>query len=154
MVMRRLPDWLLAVVVLMVLVPGSRAVHAQQAHDLGDYLVHYSAINTSQLLPAVASAFGIQRSDSRALLNLAVMRRNDQGMDQAVRASIRVQAVNLAGQRREIETRAVTEQDAIYYIGSFRIHNEERITFRISVLPEGLDGPPREFTFQQQFFVY
>lgn len=132
----------------------SSAIMAQQAEDLGSHWVHYSAINTSQLSPQVASAFGIQRSASRALLNLAVLRKGGDALDQPVRARISVQAVNIAGQRREVELREVTEQDAIYYIGSFRIHNEERVTFRVSVLPEDLSGPAREFSFQQQFFVY
>ncbi len=127
---------------------------AQQAEDLGTHRVHYSAINTSQLTPQVASAFGIQRSASRALLNLAVLRKTDDGLDRPVRAQIRVQAVNMAGQRRDLELRERVEQDAIYYLATFRIHNEERISFRVSVLPEDLEGSPREFSFQQQFFVY
>ena len=138
----------------LVMLVAATAVEAQQAEDLGTHWVHYSVINTSQLSPEVASAIGVQRSASRALLNLAVLRKSDQGMDQAVRAQIQVQAVNLAGQRRDIELREVVEQDAVYYLGSFRIHNEERIRFRVSVLPEDLDGPAREFSFQQQFFVY
>lgn len=142
----------LAIALCLTLAAGD--ARSQQAEDLGSHLVHYSAINTSQLTPQVASAFGIQRSASRALLNLAVLGKNDEGMDRPVRARIQVQAVNLAGQRREVELREVTEQDAIYYIGSFRIHNEERITFRISVQPEDYPGPAREFSFQQQFFVY
>ena len=75
-------------------------------------------------------------------------------MDEPARARIKVEAVNIAGQRREVEMREVTEQAAIYYIGSFRIHNEERITFRIEVAPEGTGEPARSFRFQQQFFVY
>lgn len=144
---------LLVLLGLLLLVASARA-EAQQAEDLGTHWVHYSVINTSQLAPEVASAIGVQRSASRALLNLAVLRKNDDGMDHAVRAQIRVQAVNLAGQRRDIELREVVEQDAVYYLGSFRIHNEERIRFRVSVLPEDLDGPARDFSFQQQFFVY
>lgn len=127
---------------------------AQQAHDLGTHWVHYSAINTSQLAPETAAAFGLQRSASRTLLNLAVLRKGEDGLDRPVRASIEGEAVNLAGQRRRLQLREVVEQDAIYYIASFPIHNEERITFRLRVLPEDLDGPPREFSFQQQFFVY
>lgn len=146
---RLIPGWLF---VLLLLWAG--AGQAQQAEDIGSYLVHYSAINTSQLTPEVATAIGVQRSASRALLNLAVLRKVEQGMDQPVRARIRVEAVNIAGQRREVELREVTEQDAIYYLGSFRIHNEERITFRVSVRPEDSQGPAREFSFQQQFFVY
>lgn len=131
-----------------------RTLLAQQAHDLGSHWVHYSAINTSQLPPEVAARFGIQRSASRTLLNLAVLRKSEEGLDRAVRAQIEVQAVNLAGQRRSLELQEVVEQDAIYYIASFPIHNEERLTFRVRVLPEDLAGVPREFSFQQQFFVY
>ncbi len=127
---------------------------AEQAEEFGAYKVHYSAINTSQLSPQVARAFGIQRSTSRALLNLAVLRRQEGALDQPARASIQVEAVNIAGQRRPIELREVQEQDAIYYIGSFRIANEERIRFAVTLRPEGESGPPHEFQFQQQFFVY
>lgn len=146
------PGLMLLGALLTAFSPAS--IRAQQAEDLGTHWIHYSAINTSQLTPQVASAIGVQRSASRALLNIAVLRKNEDGLDQPVRAQIRVQAVNLAGQRREVELRELVEQDAVYYLGSFRIHNEERITFRVSVLPEDLAGPPREFSFQQQFFVY
>ena len=139
--------------VLVMLLASSGAL-AQQAEDLGTHWVHYSAVNTSQLSPEVASAIGVQRSASRALLNLAVLRKGDDALDEAVKADIRVRAVNLAGQRREVALQEVVEQDAIYYLGSFRIHNEERITFRVTVKPEDLDGPAYEFSFQQQFFVY
>lgn len=127
---------------------------AQQAENLGSHWVHYSIINTSQLSPEVANAIGVQRSASRALLNLAVLRKSEDGMDIPVRAQVQVSMVNLAGQRRELELREVIEQDAVYYLASFRIHNEERATFRVRVLPEDLSGSPREFTFQQQFFIF
>lgn len=127
---------------------------AQQAEDFGDFEVHYSAINTSQLSPQVARAFGIQRSTSQALLNLAVLRDRSGPMGEPSRAAVEVNVVNIAGQRRAIEMREVTEQDAIYYIGTFRIHNEERITFSVEVAPIGESGPPLSFRFQQQFFVY
>lgn len=129
-------------------------VLAQQAEDLGDYRVHYSAINTSQLTPEVARAFGLQRSASRALLNLAVLRKREGEMDVPMRARIRVRAVNIAGQQRDIELEEVTEQEAIYYIGTFRIHNEERIRFEVDVEPIDPPGRPRSFSFQQQFFVH
>lgn len=142
-----------ALVVLAGLI-GPALSWAQQAEDLGTHWVHYSIINTSQLAPEVAKAIGVQRSASRALLNLAVLRKGENGLDQPVRAQIRVHMVNLAGQRRELELREVIEQDAVYYLASFRIHNEERATFRVSVLPQDLSGAPREFTFQHQFFVF
>jgi hypothetical protein len=48
---------------------------AQQAEDLGDYLVHYNTMNTTLLSPEVARAYNIQRSGTRGLLNIAVLKR-------------------------------------------------------------------------------
>ncbi len=144
----------LAGVVLLLLIGLPLVAGAQQAEDFGAYQVHYSAINTSQLTPEVARAIGVQRSSSRALLNLAVMRKHDDRLDEPLRARIRVEATNIAGQRRDVELTEVREQEAIYYLGSFRFHNEERLTFQVEVEP--LDGPGgvRRFRFQQQFFVH
>ena len=128
---------------------------AQQAEDIGDYRVHYNAINTNAIPPEVASAYGIQRSGSRAMLNIAVLRKaeSEDSMDTTARATVSARAVNLTGQVREIELREIEDDDAIYYIGTFRISNEETLTFEISVRPEGSEQPPARFSFQQQFFV-
>lgn len=125
---------------------------AQQAETFGPFEVHYSAINTSQLSPTVARAYDIQRSGNRAMLNIAVLRSGDPE-DEPVSATVTAQTVNLTGQRRNIEMREIRDQGAIYSIGTFRISNEEIITFRVSVQPEG-HAAPYEFTFQQKFYVY
>ena len=71
----------------------------------------------------------------------------------APRGRVVASATNLTGQRREIELREINDQGAIYYIGTFRIHNEETLNFAIEVSPEGHSGAPYEFAFRQQFFV-
>ncbi|WP_376694795.1 DUF4426 domain-containing protein [Wenzhouxiangella sp. EGI_FJ10305] len=128
---------------------------AQQAEDIGNYRVHYNALNTNALPPEVAGAYGIQRSGSRAMLNIAVLRKaeNADSMDTPTHARISARATNLTGQGREIELQEVEDDDAVYYIGTFRIHDEESLTFTISVQPEGSNRPPQEFSFQQQFFT-
>lgn len=128
---------------------------AQQAEDIGQHLVHYNALNTNALPPEVASAYGIQRSGSRAMLNIAVLRKADtaDSMDTPVKANVRARAVNLTGQARDIELREIEDDDAIYYIGTFRIHDEETLTFTITVRPEGSQQPPQVFNFQQQFYT-
>jgi len=130
----------------------SAPLAAQQAETFGAYEAHYSAINTSQLSPTVARAYGIQRSKNRSMLNIAVLRSGDPE-DEPVSATVAAETVNLTGQRRTIELREIRDQGAIYYVGTFRITNEERVTFRIGVQPEGR-STPYEFTFQQQFFVF
>jgi hypothetical protein len=141
-----------AIACLLVALLFSAPLAAQQAETFGPYEAHYSAINTSQLSPQVAQAYGIQRSSNQAMLNIAVLR-SGEPEDEPVGATVTAEAVNLTGQRRVIEMREIRDQGAIYSIGTFRITNEERVTFRISVQPEGR-ATPYEFTFQQQFYVF
>jgi hypothetical protein len=128
---------------------------AQQFEDIGDYRVHYSAMNTRMLPAEVARAYGIQRSGARAMINISVLRKaeSDEAMDSPVPAEVNASAVNLTGQSRQIDLEEIEEEDAVYYIGTFRIANQETLTFTIEVRPEGSDGPPETFTFQQKFYV-
>ncbi|HEX6930216.1 MAG TPA: DUF4426 domain-containing protein, partial [Gammaproteobacteria bacterium] len=43
-------------------------VLAGGTEDVGDYLIHFNALPTDQLAPAVASAYDVVRSRNRALL--------------------------------------------------------------------------------------
>ncbi|HSH27902.1 MAG TPA: DUF4426 domain-containing protein [Wenzhouxiangella sp.] len=128
---------------------------SQQFEDIGDYRVHYSAMNTRMLPAEVASAYGITRSGNRAMINITVLSKADSHgqMDAPVSASVEASAVNLTGQRREISLREIREEDAIYYIGTFRIANEETLTFDVSVRPEDSEQRPARFSFQQTFYV-
>lgn len=129
--------------------------NAQQAERIGDYIVHYNTINTNLLPPDVARAYGIQRAASRALLNVAVLRASDEEstMDTPSMAEVTASAINLSRQRRAIPMQEVADQDAIYYIGTFRIHDEEMLDFTIRVKPIDSDTEAREIRFRQQFFV-
>jgi len=121
---------------------------AQQAQVFGEYTVHYNALNTSQLTPQVAQTYGIQRSSSRAMLNITVLHN-----DQPVNAAVTAGGKNLTGQLREIDMRRVEEGgDAIYYIGEFRVNNLETFDFTVNVSPEG-SGENFEVRFRQQFYT-
>lgn len=152
---RTLAGFLVAVLTASVLLVLPASAPAQQAEDIGNHRVHYNALNTSALPPEVASAYGIQRSGSRAMLNIAVLRKAESAdsMDTPSRAQVSARAVNLTGQSRDIELQEIEDDDAIYYIGTFRIHNEETLTFTITVQPEGSEQAPQTFTFQQQFYT-
>jgi hypothetical protein len=138
--------------ILVIATQLSADALSQQAEQFGSYSIHYNTLNTNLLDPATASAYDIQRSGTRALLNIAVLR-NDEDGDVAVTARVSATAVNLVGQRREIDMREIRDQDAIYYIGTFRFRQEETLNFRINVSPEGHTGAPHEFTFRQQFYT-
>ena len=129
------------------------AVSAEQYVAMDDYRVHYSAISTDQLPPAVARAYGITRSQSRAMLNVTVLRMaGDSEVGQPINGKISASATNLTGQRRDIDMRRVEDSGAIYYLGFVRVTDAETLDFVLEVLPEGANAP-LEVAFRQQFFI-
>ena len=138
-----------AVAALMLLL-ASGIVPAQQAERFGPYEVHYNTLNTNMLTPEIAKVYGIQRAGTRALLNVTVIHRDG---NRPVPADVSASATNLTGQQRNIELRQVRDQDAVYQLGTFRVHNEEMLTFLVEVQPEGRVGPPFTFSFRKQLFT-
>ncbi|HSN70351.1 MAG TPA: DUF4426 domain-containing protein [Steroidobacteraceae bacterium] len=108
--------------------------------DFGDYEVHFNAVRTDQLTPDVARAYGIQRSQNRVLLNVAMLRKvADAAPREPVSGDVSVDAYNLSGQLKNLEMREVTEGEAIYHIGEVTISGTEILVFDIDVTP--LDRP-------------
>ena len=133
------------------------ALHAEQSSSFGDYVVHYNALTTDQILPSIARPYGILRSKNRALLNIAVQEKVMGNPVSPVEADIKVTATNLSAQLKTVEMRKITSSGsddsmAIYYIGELPVANEETIKFNISVSPAG-SSQTHEFSFDQQFFT-
>ena len=122
------------------------------AEIFGDHVVHFSTQPTTMLTPEVARAYGITRSENRAMLNVAVLRRGEAASGTPVSATVTVQASNLLGQDKNIALREARDGEAIYYIGEFTVSNEEVVNFNIAVQPEGADQA-HELSFKQQFFT-
>ncbi len=126
---------------------------AQQSQDFGEYVVHYNALNTNLIPPQVAQGYGIQRSSSRALLNVTVLKKVMDTPGTPVGAEVSANATNLTGQRRDIVIREVKDSEgAIYYIGEFPVHNMETYRFILEVSIAG-EAEPLVVKFKQQFFT-
>jgi hypothetical protein len=143
----RLATWMTA---LVLFASAGMPAQGQQAETFGDYEVHYNTLNSNMLTPEIASAYGIQRSGSRAILNITVLNRETRT---AVEAAIDVTATNLTGQRRDIELQQINDQGAIYYLGQFRIHDEETLLFDVRVRPAGSEDDPYRLTFRQRLYT-
>lgn len=142
---------LIKVVVIALCI--AQAANAEQAERFGSYIAHYNTFNTNSLTPAVAKAYGITRSANLALINIAVLRVNPDGLDEPVTANVSVRATNLVGQKKTIELIEIQDQGAIYYIGTFGIRNEERINFEVRVQPTDGSAIVHTFRFNQTFYV-
>jgi len=146
--MKRLINILVLLASLTALPAG-----AQRAMEFDQYMIHYNALSSSFLEPAIAKAYGIRRSDSRALINIAIMINEDDETTRAVKALVTASGRNLTGQTRNVEMREIDEGDeAIYYIGELTVRNRETFDFTVLVTPEG-KSTPYTLKFRQQFFT-
>jgi len=145
------------IVLFCSLLSYSGLVFAEQSSSFDDYVVHYNALTTDQILPAVARPYGILRSKNRALVNISVQKKVMGTPVHAVEAKITVIATNLNAQLKTVEMRQVSsggdgDSKAIYYIGELPIDHKESLKFDVSITPSGTDLT-HQFDFQQQFFT-
>jgi len=122
---------------------------AESSQNVGNYIVHYNAISTESLPPAVARAYGITRSKNRGLLNISVLKKGAEF--EGVEADIHVSATNLTGQLRDIPLRKIQEQKAVYYISEFSVADRETLDFSIKVTTA--DNKTGNMKLRQQFFA-
>ena len=146
------PGFRLSICLAMAVCLLAGGAAAQQAEEFDDYVVHYNALMTDMIPPQSAQAYGIERSASRALINITVLRKLLDNPGQSVEASIELEARNLTGQHRKIELQEVNDQGAIYYLGTLRVRNRETFDFTAQITPEGAEEP-LELKFRQEFFT-
>ena len=138
--------------VAAVLLAAAQCAVAENSTAVGGYVIHHNALTTDNLSPQVASAYGIQRSKERAMLNVSVIRGARGEIGQPVEAKVKATARNLIGQERDIALHEVREGNAIYYIGDFPVANREKLDFFLQVTPKG-EHTPLKAQLQQEFFT-
>lgn len=135
----------------------SSAAPAQESgatfQESGNYEVHYNALRTDMLMPEIARSYGIQRSSSRVMLNVTILRKEaDHAPRKPVDGTVQVDAYNLNGQLKNIEIRRLSEGDAIYYVGEVSISGQEILVFDITVTPTG-ETAPIKVKFKREFYA-
>ncbi len=145
---------LFAAVLTLGLLAVSTNSPAQQLLDLGDYVVHYNALNTGLLPAQMTQVYGIQRSPNRAMLVITPLKKEqNNGPGIPVHAEVTASAVNLTGQRRNIDMREISDlSGAVYYIGVLTVYNLESFKFTVNLKIEGLEQPA-VVKFTQQFYT-
>ncbi|MHB0974382.1 MAG: DUF4426 domain-containing protein [Thiobacillus sp.] len=124
--------------------------HAEIMQRFGQFEIHYNAMTTDELLPEVARAYKIERSKTRGLLTMSVLKKNKVGVPSPVPARISVYATNLTLQLASVPMREIKEGTAIYYLGEFRVAPPDTLKFTATVEVPG--ELKQEMTFDQKFF--
>ena len=125
---------------------------AENSKDFGQYVIHFNALATDLLPPKVAREYHITRSRNRGMVNITVLKKVLGSPGQPVHARVEARAENLVGQARDIQLREVLEGNAIYYIGEFRVANEETMKFTVRAQPQG-EQQFLEVHFSQDFYT-
>lgn len=124
----------------------------QNFTDFGDFVLHYNAVTTDSLTAEVAQTFGIDRSKSRAMLNVTMIRKVAGTPGESVRGTVAARVSNLTGQLKKFTVREISTGGATYYIGELPVADGEVLNFEISAQPQDEDEP-FEVVFQQQFYT-
>jgi hypothetical protein len=124
--------------------------HAEISQKFGPLEIHYNALTTDELSPEVARTYKIERSKTRGLVTMAVLKQNKVGAPLPVPAKLTVYVTNLTQQLAKVEMREIKEGTAIYYLGEFRVAPPDTLKFTATVEVAG--EPPHEMVFNQQFY--
>jgi len=124
--------------------------HAEISQTFGPITVHYNAITTDELLPEVARSYKIERSKTRGLVTMAILKQNKMGVAVPVPAKITLYFTNLTQQLANVDMREIKEGTAIYYLGEFRVAAPDTLTFHATIDVEGENS--HQMVFTQQFF--
>lgn len=138
-------------VVLSLLAAGIGLANAEQAQRFGDIEIHYNAMSTAELRPEVAKTYNIDRSSTKGLLTVSVLKKNAMDVANPIPARLSVNAVNLNAQLSNITMREIKEGAAVYYIGEFRVQPSETLKFEITAVPDG-EKTKRVAKFQKTFY--
>jgi hypothetical protein len=138
--------------ILLVLILIVAPAWAENSTSIPGYTIHHNAIPSASLDPAIAKQYGIQRSQYRGMLNVSIIKDVPGTSGKPVEGVVLAKATNIRGQLISIPMRRVEEGDAIYYIGEFRIADQETLNFDLQVQPR---GETRFYTakLSQQFFI-
>ncbi|GEN27725.1 hypothetical protein HVA01_13710 [Halovibrio variabilis] len=131
---------------------ASAAANAEQFDRVGDYEIHYSAVNSSFLTPEVAQANNLQRSANRGLVNVSVRERQEDGSTRPVNASVQGHVSGLTGAQESLSFRTVHDGDATYHLAPFTLRDDEAMRFELSVRYDR-NAAPEPVNFIQRFYI-
>lgn len=117
--------------------------------QFGEYQVHYNVFNSSFLTPEIANEYGLKRAKNRALMNVSVLKRQEDGTYRGITAQVKGVHNDLVLQE-PLKFKEIIEENAVYYIADFKIRHRIDVYFNVEVQVEG----EKPFTVQWQKRLY
>lgn len=130
MLLARLSNTLKSLLIMSLLL--SPMVLAEQKQTVGNYDIHYVALDSTFLSPSIAQAYDLKRSRYTGIVNITVLNNSDP-KHPAVPVELSGVANNLLDKRRPLKFKEIKEGDAIYYIAEIPYRDDQEINFNINV---------------------
>ena len=123
---------------LAITLIGLFSLQAQAgSRDFGDYRVLWSVLPSTFLAPEVAKANDLQRSQGIGIVNIAIMKENEDGTMSPVSGQVEGKVSNDVQQVRFLPFRRIQEGDSVYFIAEYQYSAGELMTFNITARPTG-----------------
>ena len=122
---------------------------AQSPQRFGDLLVHHNTFNSSYLQPEIAAAAGLQRGPRQGVVNIAVQRLTDDGIE-VVDARVEGTVKNLIQQTTPLKFIRIQEEEAIYFVANYGAAQRGLLQFEVRVQADD-NAPVHTVRFQQEF---
>lgn len=111
--------------------------------------VDHNAFNSTFLKPDVAKLYGIEVDEDVGVTVVSIYQKDSPGV--GVQARVSGSTKNLMGQTTRLNFDEVREGQAAYHVATFRIVEDEQITFEVDV-DIIQTGETRQVQWQQQFW--
>jgi hypothetical protein len=127
--------------------------HAEQKVKVGHYELHYNTFPSTFLAKDIANTYQIVRSKNRGIVSVSVLNTSADSPE-AVEAEVSIEANNLLNQNKEIKIfKIVEENQAVYYLGTFALNDQEDVNFSISAKPATDPDVELTVSFAREFFT-
>ena len=123
---------------------------AEQKQQVGNFDIHYMALGSTFITPAIAKTYGIERSRYNGIINIAVLDTSQEG-NPAVAVEISGIANNLLDAKKDLNFKEIREGDAIYYIAEVPYRDDQEINFNIAI--KHGNQLNTNLQFKQKFYV-
>ncbi|QUN07525.1 DUF4426 domain-containing protein [Shewanella yunxiaonensis] len=123
--------------------------YAEQNLQVGHYNIHYMALPSTFLTPAIAHNYGIERTAYTGFLNIVVQDLNQPGKPM-VPVAISGIATNILDARFKLKFREIREGSSIYYLAECPYRDTEEIRFQLVIRKDNDLNTTLDFS--QKFF--
>lgn len=122
------------------------SAHAERKQTFDGIDIHYNVINTTFLQPDIAQSVNIPRSKQLGMLLVSPVK-NSVGKEAK---EITGEVKNLLGQTTKLDFKLIKEENALYYLATFKKDSREQLVFTINLTFD--EGKQDTIKFTQEVF--